>query len=349
MTRSSTEPGKLNPRDEYLLKEFGVDLQVKRNLSLNTVKTYLNQIRKLLVKTKKTIETLQQDDVNQYYLYLMNIPLDRNHLAVANLALRTFWQWYSEKYNASNLAAHLTPPRRKVIDPYVPPVEHIWLAVNHCVRRAERARTEKGKFVNLENAAIICFLLDTGLRVSEMVALNLSDITVHQDFFHLRVYSPKTRRVREFDFGELSQQSMVGEVFALYWQYRCTKFEHNLSDPLFPSVCDFPNLEHRLGSEHVWRRLEVISRHIGRVTNKANSIHPHSLRHFNATYQYLNGMSLRTIQYRLGHAMISTTERYIHVAEQRRGTIGSQLAGAGLRAPIGITGFAKIIKSSYGK
>ena len=146
--------------------------------------------------------------------------------------------------------------------------------------------------------AILELMYATGVRVSELVALNLSDISL--ETFTLKVFG-KGKKERIVPFGEKAKASLK-----LYLSHRHSLLTKNHDTPaLF--------LNHygtRLTTRSVGRMIE---KYVLLCGNK-RKIHPHALRHTFATHLLSNGANLRDIQELLGHESLSTTQKYTQVS-----------------------------------
>jgi len=149
--------------------------------------------------------------------------------------------------------------------------------------------------------AIIELLYASGLRVSELVGLNDADIDREEQMLRVR---GKGRKERMVPFGGKALTAMEN-----YWRLRIELLTRGKGR--MDSEAVFLN--------HVGRRLTT--RSVRRIVNKyvklagVNwSLHPHSLRHAFATHLLADGADLRAIQELLGHASLSTTQKYTHAS-----------------------------------
>jgi integrase/recombinase XerC len=149
---------------------------------------------------------------------------------------------------------------------------------------------------SLRDRALLETLYSTGARVSELVALDLGDVQESEGLVRLQ---GKGRKERIVPIGELALESIR--------RYRNSL--PRLSAPL-PNRALFCNQRGgRLTSRSVAR---IVTRYSSRLAGGAVS--PHTLRHSFATHLLDEGADLRSIQEMLGHASLSTTQRYTHVA-----------------------------------
>jgi site-specific recombinase XerD len=90
---------------------------------------------------------------------------------------------------------------------------------------------------------------------------------------------------------------------------------------------------------------------VNHIINKAvflagidRKISPHQFRHFYGTYSTINGMDIWTLKELMGHSSISTTQRYIHVADRVSGNILKHMATSSVKVPRHTVGYSKILR-----
>ncbi|ALB69514.1 site-specific tyrosine recombinase XerD [Cronobacter muytjensii] len=156
--------------------------------------------------------------------------------------------------------------------------------------------------IELRDKAMLEVLYATGLRVSELVGLTMSDVSLRQGV------------VRVIGKGNKERLVPLGEE-AIYW------LEHYLThgrpwllngqslDVLFPS-----NRAQQMTRQTFWHRIKHYAQLAGIDSEKLS---PHVLRHAFATHLLNHGADLRVVQMLLGHSDLSTTQIYTHVATER--------------------------------
>ncbi len=142
--------------------------------------------------------------------------------------------------------------------------------------------------------AIFEFLYGCGIRVSELVGLNLEDLDRSQRWIRVR---GKGKKERQVPFGTKADQALTRYL------------EERQPVPLESAVF----LNHR-GRRLTARGVHGIVRLYGMLVSGDSSIHPHSFRHAYATHLLADGADLRAIQELLGHARLSTTQKYTQVS-----------------------------------
>ena len=213
-------------------------------------------------------------------------------------SLRTFFQFLIRE---GKLEAN---PAKLVATPRVERKLPSHLSIEDAVRLIETpdANTDLGR----RDRAILEFLYATGIRVSELVGINLSDIDFRERL--VRVLG-KRRKERIVPFHEHALQALLHYL--------------EKTRPVFLLEC--PEPERELDAVFLHRRGgRITTRSVGRMLDKyikqcadIHKISPHSLRHSFATHLLDSGADLRDIQELLGHARLSTTQIYTQVSMEK--------------------------------
>lgn len=272
-------------------------LQVERGLSINTRKSYERDLRKYVSFIHETpIDTWQQ--VDRYFIIdflktMKNDDVSSTTIIRMISTLRGFHQYLrEEKVIEKNPMQHIDTPKKAQKLPNT-------LSVEEVTRLIEAPDSTKP--LGIRNRAILEVMYATGLRVSELVSLKLSDL--HLDMGLLQTIG-KGDKERIIPLGD----------HAIQW------IEKYLTDSR-PVLVKKKNTVHLFVNNHgqslsrqgIWKNMKQVVRDAG--INK--TITPHTLRHSFATHLLENGADLRIVQELLGHADISTTQIYTHINKQR--------------------------------
>jgi len=296
--------------DEYL-KQFLQHLKYERNVSPHTLRNYesdLMQFRDHLLKIEKR-EDIPVADIDRLTIreWMAGLHGDHKKTSVARkiASLRTFFQFLiREGVVESNPAKMVATPK---IERKIP--NH--LSMEEAVRFVESPdpNTDLGR----RDRAILEFLYATGIRVGELVSLNLRDIDFRERL--VRVIG-KRKKERIVPFGEPALQALM----------------HYLEEsrPVFLAEC--PPAERDDQAVFLHRRGgRLTTRSVGRMIDKyirqcadVHNISPHGLRHTFATHLLDSGADLRDIQELLGHARLSTTQIYTQVSMEKMIDVYSQ-------------------------
>jgi integrase/recombinase XerC len=156
---------------------------------------------------------------------------------------------------------------------------------------------------SLRDRALLETLYSTGARVSELVGIDLDDLRVSEGLVHLRGKGRKERIVPIGDVALRAIQAYLDEQRLKKTRYPTTKTTR-VSLPIFRN-----SRGGRLTTRSVAR---IVARYSNRLAG--GSVSPHTLRHSFATHLLDEGADLRSIQEMLGHASLSTTQKYTHLA-----------------------------------
>ena len=158
-------------------------------------------------------------------------------------------------------------------------------------------------WLGARDRAILETLYSTGIRVSELVALNMDDIDFLGEILHIRGKGKKER------ISPIS--SSVLRIIQHYMEFRSKRAQNNGN---FDSRVLFVNKHgRRLSTRSVRRKMDKYIKMAGLDP----AISPHTLRHSFATHMLNNGADLRSVQELLGHQSLSTTQVYTHLTTKR--------------------------------
>ena len=272
------------------VERFLEHLKVEKNLSPATLRAYasdLKQFRAFLGKERPDYSTLTFRTVRSYLSTLSAKGMEPSTLARKLATLRSFFRYLNREKEVEGNPARLlpTPSQRK----HLPSV----LTVDETFRLLESTGfSEKSRRRDL---ALLELLYASGLRVSELVGLDLDDIDLDEWLVRAR---GKGRKERIVPFGSKAALALT----------RYVNEERNAlpadDKPLFVNLRGT-----RLTARSVHRMLATLMKRQG----WAKQVSPHALRHSFATHLLGNGADLRSIQELLGHRSLSTTQRYTRV------------------------------------
>ena len=263
------------------------DLTV-RGLAENTHKAYLHAVSQLAQHYNRRPDQLSTREVQRFLVHLHEERgLAWSSCNIYAQALRFFYR---------------ITLGRAAVDFYIPCAKQEQRLPEILSRKEVRRLFEAAS--NRRNRALLITTYGAGLRVSEVVRLNVTDID--SDRMTLRIEQGKGKKDR---YGLLSDQLL--QELRVYWLH------YRPEDWLFPSrIGQGPITRHRAFDIYKETKAEA-------GITKAGGIH--SLRHAFATHMLEAGADLHTIQRLLGHRSLRTTMRYLHVSERRLMTATSPL------------------------
>jgi integrase/recombinase XerC len=293
---------------EQLLAQFFEHLRYERNVSEHTLRNYmidLTQFHDHLAQpdaqtgARREVDIRQVDHITirEWLSALHAAQKKKSSIARKLAALRTFFQFLiREGVVELNPAKLVSTPR---LEKKLP--NH--LSVEEMIRFIETPDIETD--LGRRDRAILEFLYGTGMRVSELVKLNLRDIDFKGKL--VRVMG-KRRKERIVPFGDPALHALVN-----YLEVR-NAFLKNAPAAERDTEAVFLN----------YQGTRITTRSVGRMVDKyidicagIHNISPHSLRHSFATHLLDSGADLRDIQELLGHARLSTTQIYTHVSMEK--------------------------------
>lgn len=271
---------------KVFIQNFIDYLRGEKGYSFHTLKAYKKDIEEFFNFTSKPIENLDNFDIRNFIAYLRQRNLTKVSITRKLAALRSFYKFLHleghVKTNPARLVSTLRVPREI---PKFLTVDEIFLLID----------TPQGdSFITTRDRAILELLYSSGLRVSELIALDINDIDIRE--FLIRVKG-KGKKERIVPVG-----SKAIEALKNYLPERLTIKKK--SSALFLSKRGT-----RLTDRSVRR---IISCYVKKI-NLKKDISPHTLRHTFATHLLHGGADLRSIQELLGHSSLSTTQKYTHV------------------------------------
>ncbi len=285
------------------ITQFLQHLRYERGLSEHTLRNYLSDLGQFKmhlfrVEKRADIPVAEIDRLTiREWIAVLHEDHKKTSIARKLASLRTFFQFLvREGKLESNPAKQVATPK---IERKLP--NH--LSIEDAVRFIETPdiNTDLGR----RDRAIIEFLYATGIRVGELVGINISDV----DFREKLVWvTGKRKKQRIVPFGEPALQSVMLYLDQTRPIFLAAAPETKRTDALFL---------HRRGER-------LTTRSVGRMIDKyikqcadIHNISPHSLRHTFATHLLDQGADLRDIQELLGHARLSTTQIYTQVSMEK--------------------------------
>jgi integrase/recombinase XerC len=305
---------------KQIIEKFIQYLRYERNASPDTIREYRRDIQQfaafLTPPGEKTpaLGELDHRVVREYVNQMYEQGLEKSSVARRLASLRTFFKFcVREKFVESNPARLVATPKLPKRVPRVLAPEELKGFLDGIGRGPVEAKNRRGQrrtpraleeaqVIVRRDRAILELLYASGLRVSEIVGLDLGDIDRTGQM--LRVLG-KGRKQRVIPYGTKAQTALEA-----YWPVR-DEILFQSENNKFP-VKPMPQavfLNH-WGGRLTDRSVHMLVKKYSRLANVNWDLHPHSLRHAFATHLLADGADLRAIQELLGHVSLSTTQRY---------------------------------------
>jgi site-specific recombinase XerD len=278
----------------------------KSNKTLENYQHYLNRFQQFLNEDIQ-VKNIDIHTIQEYRLFLNRIKINKDQTLSKKtqnfhiIALRALL-----KYLAKIDVVCISAEKLELGKTSIRSVE--FLTPEEVARLLQACKTNDK--IGLRNRAILETLYSTGLRISELVSLNIKDVDLSRKEFMVRGKGDKPRPVF------LTERAC--EYIRTYLEVR----EDNY-DPLFISfgrsgkVDNFASAAHgeqyRLKAYHI----QEMVRKTALLAGLNKKVTPHTLRHSFATTLLNNGADLRSVQEMLGHSSIATTQIYTHVTNKQ--------------------------------
>lgn len=280
-----------------LIKDWQSWLSRERRYSDHTLDAYSRDLAGFFIFWTDYLRcTPQKDDLKNIDVRTFRAFLshqNKRHLSKTSMAreistLKSFFKWLNRNHVIDNTTITIISSPKK--DKVLPKALDVDQTLNLLDAAGEFAKEE---WQGLRDVAILTILYGCGLRISEALSLNIGDIN-HDDFLKIRGKGNKERIVPLLP--------VVKEKIDAY--LTACPYNQKPGDALFLGARG-----ERISPRIVQRTLEKMRIALGLPDN----LTPHALRHSFATHLLAEGTNLRSIQELLGHASLSTTQRYTDV------------------------------------
>ncbi len=287
---------------EAAKRQFLEYIEIERGRAVKTIENYDRYLSRYFTQMHiQSVKDITEQNVREFRLWLNRQPgtaadsMKRRTQNYYMIALRAFLKFLRKR----DISA-ISPEKIELAKLPERQLDLITSAELERLMRAPKEAFEKEKDPDkargyLRDRAILELLFSTGLRVSELCALN-SDIDLTRDEVSVRGKGEKVRVV----FLSPAAKQAVREYL---------KARNDMEGALF--VDGRPNKLHRIIPRDVQRHLKSYVARAG-ITNVVT---PHTLRHVFATDLLSNGADIRSVQQLLGHASINTTQIYTHITD----------------------------------
>ena len=280
----------------------------ERGLTPRTIEAYRHDLAKFgqYVATetgsKPVVADIDQYTIKAYLQFLANTGIKKANATVTRgrklATLKSFFKYLaSEGKIKSDPARQIKMPKAKRKEPS-------YLTEQEYKRLLRSVQKNATKYFKLRDAAIVNLLLGMGLRLSELVELNVGSVNFEDGVIKV---SRKGNQERILPAND--------DVMVTLQRYLKSRKEASFTSPLFLSKRD-----RRIDSATVWY---LVKKYLKQAQIEKDKLSPHTLRHTFATTLLKQGVNILAIKELLSHRNLRTTERYLHIS------------GADLKAAVG--------------
>jgi integrase/recombinase XerD len=283
-----------------VLSHFLDYLKIEKGLAPLTVSAYatdIGQFAEFLAKHRRTLLNARRNDMRDFIQQLFANSVDGRSVGRKLSALRHLYRYLLlDKLIDHDPTLNIDSPKQWKVLPKSLARDEMEAMLSGSLPAADRPQDEA---IVLRNRAMLEVFYAGALRVSEIIGIKLEDLKLDVGYVLVRGKGDKERIV---PLGKSAQQALDEYMK----EARNVLMGRNSSPLLF-----LGRVARKLTRQRVWQIVRAASFSAGRHAS------PHMLRHSCATHMVENGADLRTVQTILGHADISTTQIYTHVALDR--------------------------------
>ena len=277
------------------LREYLNILKLEKNLSENTIISYNNDLKAFITFLKNDFniedpEKITYNHVSSFFELLFELGLLGSSAARYLSSLRGFFGYlFHNNYITHNPVDKIEAPKRKKNLPEVLTISEM---------DAVLSKPDTNEKLGLRDKAILEIMYASGLRVSEVINLKISNLYFNEEI------------IRVFGKGSKERLVPIGRS-AVSWVMKYLKESRQLlvKKAVSENYIFLNNRGTKLSRMGIWKITDRYFKEAG--INKA--AHPHTFRHSFATHLIEGGADLRAVQEMLGHADISTTQIYTHI------------------------------------
>ncbi len=261
-------------------------LKTERNVSPHTIRAYTKDLAELSLFLDQKPEDVDYLDIRSFLAALHQRKLKKSSISRKLAGIRSFFKYlHREGYVKKNPAKLVSSPK---VEKSLPK----FLTIDEIIALVESPKGDA--FKPARDKAMIELLYSSGLRVSELTSLDITDLDFRESMIRVK---GKGRKERIIPVGSKAMEAIGNYI------------PERVSLKKKSSALFLNNRGNRLTQRSVRRILLQYSRMI----NLKGSLSPHTLRHTFATHLLNEGADLRSIQELLGHSSLSTTQKYTHV------------------------------------
>ena len=281
---------------EDLLRKFILYLKYEKKYSDFTIKNYERDIDYFLLFLNDSkinhIKNVNYQTIRKYLINLHNHEYSKNTIAIYISSLRTFFKYlYNENIITNNPTILVSNPK---LDKKLP----TFLYTNDLEKLLSMPNTEDN--LGIRDCLILELLYSTGIRVSELINIKITDINFSDKRIKIKGKGNKERYVL---YGNICEQKLENYLKKSYSFLNIKKTNYLILN--------------KNGDKITPRFIEMLIKKYQKLAGISINVTPHTLRHTFATHLLDGGADLKTVQELMGHESLSSTQVYTHVTSER--------------------------------
>ena len=303
----------------HVLRSFLDYLKIEKGLAQLTICAYqtdILQFSEFLERSGRLLMTARRSDVRDFLQQLFSHQVDGRSVGRKLSALRHLYRYLLlDKKIDYDPTLDIESPRQWKILPKALARDEMEATLAAPLRRhgaSPASSTKESKALAVRDRAILEVFYAGALRVSELTNAKLEDLKLQAGYMLVRGKGEKERVV---PLGKSAQVALTAYLSQARPVLAAGKKNTVAGESIGPPLLFIARGGRKLTRQRIWQMVRAASATSGRAAS------PHMLRHSCATHMVENGADLRTVQTILGHADISTTQVYTHLALDRLRTV----------------------------
>jgi len=300
---------------ERIINKFEAYLLTEKRVSQSTFEAYMRDVRQLALflkgECKSTLKSAKKEHLKSFLYFLKQKKSSARTMARKISAIKVLYNYLSTYMGYKNIASDLTFPKLEKKLPH-------YLTEKEVEKLFDMAEKDDS-VVGVRNKIMLYLLYVSGMRISEMVHLKVSQVQFDSGFINVTGKGGKGRVIPlpkpmlkkleayvEQVLPKLIGPSKVSKVSKVSKKNK-NKVSRQRNSYLFPVI--YAGKIKHISRQAFW----AILKDIWRKTGSKKTISPHQLRHSLATHMLRKGVDLRSLQMLLGHENLSTVQIYTHL------------------------------------
>ena len=286
---------------DIIIEQFLQYLTIDLGLSTNTTSAYRNDLNQFFTSIGKNNNSINyskvitRENINQYIKTMQKKQYASTTISRKIASIKSFVSYLEEEgILFENVTKSVKTPRKGLSIPNTLSIDNILAILNYLKKDIS--------LIGVRNLTIIELLYATGMRVSELITLNLNDISIEEQHLRCTGKGSKQRMVPIY--------SSISTLLSNYINFIRPKLATKKSNDMKAVFVNSRGT--KLTRQSIW----LLTKDIVNATN-IKSFSPHTLRHSFATHLLEGGASLKNVQELLGHSNISTTQIYTHINDNK--------------------------------